>query len=80
MGTFSTVNGKIDNINGELKKLALWFKANKLVLNVSKTKFMIFRTRNKTVNLNGKTIYIDFNENNDNVDQNKIATLERVPT
>jgi hypothetical protein len=36
----------IDFVNAELKKLAVWFKANKLVINVSKTKYMIFRTKN----------------------------------
>jgi hypothetical protein len=38
---------------------------------VSETKFIFFHTTNKT-------IYIDFNENNDNVDLSKIVTLERV--
>ena len=32
--------------NFELKKAAAWFQANRLTLNVSKTKFMIFRIKN----------------------------------
>jgi len=32
--------------NFELKKAAAWFKANRLTLNVFKTKFMIFRNKN----------------------------------
>jgi hypothetical protein len=51
----------IDSVNIELKKLAAWFKANKLVINTSKTKFMIFRTKNRVVNLQNKNVYIDFN-------------------
>ena len=30
----------------ELKRAAAWFQANRLTLNVSKTKFMIFRNKN----------------------------------
>jgi hypothetical protein len=52
----------IDFINDELQKLATWFKANKLAINVKKTKFMIFRTKNRMANLNGKEIYINFND------------------
>ena len=40
----SSNNGNIaDYINQELKKIHDWLSANKLSLNVSKTKFMIFR-------------------------------------
>ena len=38
-----------DVINRELFKIYEWLGANKLVLNVSKTKFMVFHTRNKSV-------------------------------
>ena len=31
--------------NFELKKAAEWFQANRLTLNVSKTKFMIFKNK-----------------------------------
>ena len=34
------------NANFELKKAVAWFQANRLTLNVSKTKFMIFRNKN----------------------------------
>jgi hypothetical protein len=49
-------------VNSELQKLANLFKANKLVINASKTKYMIFRTRNRQINLQNLDIYIDFNE------------------
>jgi hypothetical protein len=35
------------NVNAEIKKIARWFRANKMALNVSKTKFIIFHTREK---------------------------------
>jgi hypothetical protein len=53
----------VDFVNSELNKIALWCKANKLVVNSNKTKFMIFRTKNRNVNLNGKDIFMDFNKN-----------------
>ena len=37
----------IDSLNHELKKLSYWFQVNKLSLNVEKSKFMIFKTRQK---------------------------------
>ena len=50
-----------DVINRELFKIYEWLGANKLALNVSKTKFMVFHTRNKSVRypslkINGKLI------------------------
>jgi len=48
------------NMNSELGKLSKWFKANKLSLNISKTKFMLF-TRRKNVHPDFK-LYIDNRE------------------
>jgi hypothetical protein len=39
-------------VNCELQKMANWFRANKMCLNVSKTKYIIFRTQNKPVDPN----------------------------
>ena len=36
-----------NTLNSELSKLSAWFAANKLSLNISKTKFMVFRPRPK---------------------------------
>ena len=48
-------------INHELGKVSQWLAANKLSLNVGKTKFMVFRMRNKVIGypdlqINGNTI------------------------
>jgi hypothetical protein len=32
----------VQYVNGEINKIAVWFRANKLSVNVSKTKYMIF--------------------------------------
>ena len=34
-------------LNSEMDKLSIWFKANKLSLNLKKTKFMVFKPRQK---------------------------------
>jgi len=34
-------------VNEELRKMANWFRANKMVVNATKTKFIVFRTYNK---------------------------------
>lgn len=41
----------IDNANSELEKASSWFKANKLTLNVSKTKFIVFRKQNMHIRM-----------------------------
>ena len=68
----------INRCNTEMQKIALWFRANKLVVNANKTKFMIFHTRGKKVNLNGNTLFFNANEINAPVDPNLIVTLERI--
>jgi hypothetical protein len=68
----------IDYVNLELKKLATWFKANKLVINTSKTKFMIFHTKNRVVNMQNKNVYIDFNNDNDVFQPSLQVKLSRV--
>ena len=48
-----------EQANVELDKLADWFKANKLTLNISKTKYMIFNDKSKTVNSASNNLKID---------------------
>jgi Reverse transcriptase (RNA-dependent DNA polymerase) len=74
----SNLSTLIDYINIELQKLATWFKANKLVINASKTKYMIFRTKNRNVNLDGKDIYINFNDVNEIEQPELKIKLQRV--
>ena len=46
-------------LNRELQKIYKWLLANKLKLNVAKTKDMIFNKRNKNIN----TIYLNISNN-----------------
>ena len=41
-----------DRANSELEKSRVWFKANKLTLNVKKTKFMMFSDKNLDIGTN----------------------------
>ena len=45
--------------NIELQKVSIWLKANKLTLNVTKTQYIIFKSRKKKLNKN-----IDINNKN----------------
>jgi len=36
-------------VNGELQNISNWFRANKMAINTSKTKFIVFRTRGKRI-------------------------------
>ena len=40
-----------DIINAELAKLSIWFKVNKLSLNISKSKFIVFRLARKQTHI-----------------------------
>jgi hypothetical protein len=37
-------------VSQELQKIAVWFRSNKMAVNTSKTKFIVFRTRGKVIN------------------------------
>ena len=56
--TFQLSNTDIDFLyektNSELEKASVWFKANKLTLNVKKTKFILFTEKNLNTELNIK--------------------------
>jgi len=54
LSTLSTANQIVlhnseKNINDELEKISNWLKINKLSLNVAKTKYIVFQTRNKYI-------------------------------
>ena len=48
---FCNMDNNVDEhvINNELCKISVWLGANKLSLNISKTKFMVFHTSNRSV-------------------------------
>ena len=54
------INELFEVANLELAKASDWFKANKLTLNISKTKYMLFRDKSKThIDLSEINLHID---------------------
>jgi hypothetical protein len=68
----------IQKANTELQKLSTWFRANKMAVNVSKTKYIVFKPKNKKVTL-GKGEGVLFNNNDLGVnDESRIFELDRI--
>ena len=55
----SNISQLFEMANIELNKLADWFKANRLTLNTSKTKYILFRHKNLAVNFSKITLKIE---------------------
>jgi hypothetical protein len=65
--------------NEELKKVATWFRANKMAVNVTKTKFVVFKPKGMKAEIDvNDWIYYDNNEPGVPPDQNKIFKLDRI--
>jgi hypothetical protein len=68
----------IQKANAELQKLGTWFRANKMAINVSKTKYIIFKPKCKKITVNrGEGVVF----NNNDLDENnpdKIFELDRI--
>jgi len=80
--TFSAKSGSdlnllVQDVNAEINKMAIWFRANKLAVNKSKTKYMIFRTRGKKVDTNVPNIVFDENERDCPFNPDFVTILER---
>ena len=68
----------IDYVNAELKKWASWFIANKMAVNINKTKYIIFHNKGKKVQTNDKPILFDCNIPNTPHDPALVCPLERI--
>ena len=68
----------VAKMNTEINKLANWFRANKMALNVSKTKFIIFHTKGKKVDYEENSIVYNANEIGKTTNPNLITPLERI--
>jgi Reverse transcriptase (RNA-dependent DNA polymerase) len=71
------LNELIVFVNQELKKLANWFLSNKMAVNISKTKYIIFRSKGKRIE-NQQQILFNNNEIGMPENPNLIFPLERV--
>jgi Reverse transcriptase (RNA-dependent DNA polymerase) len=68
----------IDQCNLEIQKLSNWFRANKMAVNTSKTKFIIFHTKGKRIDLQGKQLVFNNNEIGKTEDPQLVTPLERI--
>ena len=55
----NSLNSLFHNANSELVKLADWFRSNKLTLNTSKTKYLLFRNKNISIDFSQLQLKID---------------------
>ncbi len=67
-----------EQMNQEINKLAVWFRANKMAVNVEKTKFIIFRTHGKKIDHNEAIIKFDANEPGQPYNNEMVYQLERI--
>ena len=64
--------------NIELQKIANWFSANQLAVNVSKCKFLVFHNKGKKLNFDGESIFYNLNELGKDDIKDIIIPLERI--
>jgi len=72
------LNDLILYVNVELQKISNWFLANKMAINTSKTKFILFRTKGKNVDDNVCKVFFNNNEIGKPEDLNLIFPIERI--
>jgi hypothetical protein len=65
-------------VNSELKKVANWFRSNKMAVNTSKTKFIVFRTRGKRIDPRDCKLLFNTNEIGKTEDPNRIFEIKRI--
>ncbi len=79
--TICLENGKNLNdftvfVNAELKKIANWFRSNKMAVNISKTKFIVFRTRGKRIDPRDCKLVFNNNELGKEEDPNFVTEIK----
>jgi hypothetical protein len=67
----------IQNVNVQINRMAVWFRANKLAVNINKTKYVIFTMKGKKIDENTPPLLYNENEPNEPVDASLITPLER---
>ena len=73
------LNELIADVNVEINKLANWFRINKMAVNVSKTKYIIFKPKGVKININSNLgVVYDENEIGMPKNETKITPLVRI--
>jgi hypothetical protein len=72
------LNELLEYVNGELQKIAMWFRSNKMAINANKTKFIVFRTHGKGIDSNLCNLQFNNNEPGLPEDPSLIYQIERI--
>jgi hypothetical protein len=72
------LNDLLQYVSQELQKVSEWFRANKMAVNTSKTKFIVFRTHGKKININECKLFLNSNEPGLPADPALISEIERI--
>jgi len=78
LASYKNLPDLIERCNRELKKIANWMLVNKLAVNVSKCKFIIFHNRGKNTDMGDLTINFNQNIIGENETPDKIIPLDRI--
>jgi hypothetical protein len=65
-------------MNNELQKIANWFRSNKMAINITKTKFIVFRTRGKRIDSADCNLIFNNNEIGKPENVNLLYPIDRV--
>ena len=65
-------------VKEELQNTMNWFETNKMVINISKTKFNVFRPRGKAIEPNVGRLVFNNNELGKPTDPNLISQIDRI--
>jgi hypothetical protein len=71
------LNTHINTVNTEIKKIAVWFRAYKLAVNIDKTKYIIFRMMGKKIDKNTPDIIYKGNKPGQQYDYTFVTLLKR---
>ena len=72
------LNDLLEYVKNELQKIAVWFRSNKMAVNTSKTKFIVFRTHGKKINPEECVLTFNNNEPGQPVDPSLIYNIDRI--
>jgi hypothetical protein len=78
LGKGKNLNELTNYVNTELQNISNWFRANRMAVNTSKTKFIVFRTRGKNINPLDCQLVYNGNEIGQPVDPTLIHPIERI--
>ncbi len=59
LANINNLNTLVEQITSEIEKIARWFRANRMEVNISKTKFIDFHTKGRSIGDNIQLLYDD---------------------